>query len=137
MKNRIEASGRTPLIFYLALLLPPIISYLELQLQHSSPEILLIKYGACFLIYLFCINLINNQKLIITENTLHLKINHYIFNIEKCIELSHINKIQNHDFLPSVKVIHHQGEKTLIVNLYRNKYLFEDIENERPDLFNS
>lgn len=135
MKNQIETVGKTPLIFYFALALPVIIIYLEYQV-HQPPMIgLILKYGICFLFYLFCINLINNQKIAVTEKNLSLRIDSHFINIEKNITFGHIQKIEDHSIIPKIKVIKHAGKKTLVVNLFKNKNLFDEIKKERPDLF--
>ena len=107
MKNRIETTGRTPIIFYFALLLPPLISYLEYQLHQPSLGMLITKYGACSLFYLFCIDLINKQKFVVADNKVMLKVNNAFLNIEKQIAFTQIRQIENHAFLPKIKVIHH------------------------------
>ena len=135
MKNRIETNGRTPLIFYFALALPPLITYLEYQLTGQSLFSLAFKYGICFLFYVFCIDLINKQKFILADNKLQLRVASHFFNIEKSIRFDQVCSIKDHPFLPFIKVIQHGHKKTLIVNFYKNKNLFQEIKSERPDLF--
>lgn len=135
MKTKIETKGKTPIIFYFALLLPPLITYLEYQLTGQSLGTLSLKYGTCLLFYLFCIDLINKQKFVIDDNKLKLKIASHFVKIEKSINFDQIQKIEEHHFLPFVKVIHHGRKKTMVVNFYSNKNLFQEIRSERPDLF--
>lgn len=135
MKNRIETNGRTPIIFYFALILPPLITYLEYQLTGQSLIALALKYGTCFLFYLFCIDLINKQRFILAENKLQLQVTSHFFNIEKSIRFDQVKVIKDHSFLPFIKVIQHGHKKTIVVNFYKNKNLFQEIKSERPDLF--
>lgn len=114
-------TGKVPIYFYFALILPVLISYLEYSMQTQSTLAIILKYTACFLTYCLCIEIINKQKIVINKHEIQFSCHTSFLNISKSIAMSDVKELKDHSFIPCLKVLRHGNKETFIFSFFKNK----------------